>query len=152
MAPGPTPTLTMDAPAFDQIAGALGGDHIARRQRQTQVERRDRLDRVDHLVLVAVCGVDHEHVDAGLGEGGGLRRDVSVDADRRGDPQPAGRVDSGRVDACADGAGSGQDAGQRAVGFDEHRHIDRGVFEQVVHLARVGAHGGGDQLGGCDVA
>ena len=30
--------------------------------------------------------------------------------------------------------------GQGAVGFGEHGHVDGRVFEQVEHLARVGAH------------
>ena len=44
---------------------------------------------VEHLALVAVRGVDDEHVDAGLEQLGRLRLDVAVDADGGGDAQPA---------------------------------------------------------------
>ena len=58
MAPGPTPTLTIDAAGGDQVAGALRGYHVAGGDRQPEVERRHRLDRVEHLELMAVRGVD----------------------------------------------------------------------------------------------
>ena len=64
MAPGPTPTLTMSAPAAIEVARALGGDHVARDDRHLRVERADGAERVEHLALVAVRGVDDEHVDA----------------------------------------------------------------------------------------
>ena len=89
MAPGPTPTLTMDAPGVDQVAGAVGRHHVARGQRQAEVEGGDRLDGVEHLDLVAVGGVDDQQVDAGLGECAGLGAHVAVDPDRGGDAQPA---------------------------------------------------------------
>ena len=72
IAPGPTPTLTMVAPALEQIAGALRRHHVAGRQRHTQVQRRDRLDRVQRLDLMSVRGVDDQQVDAGLGQRPGL--------------------------------------------------------------------------------
>ena len=152
MAPGPTPTLTMEAPGVYQVTGALRGHHVARRQRQAQVERRHRLDRVQHLDLMAVRGVDNEQVDARLGQRTGLGADVAVDADRRRDPQPAAGIDGGGVDPGPDRAGTGQHAGQDAVRVGHHRHVDRGMFEQVKDLSRVGAHGGGDEIGDRDVA
>ena len=96
---------------------------------------------------MAVRGVDHQQVDAGLGERAGLGADVAVDADGGGDAQPALVVDGGGVDAGPDRAGAGQHACQRAVGVGQHRHVDRRVFEQVEHLARVGARGRGDEIG-----
>ena len=51
----------------DQVAGALRRHHVARDQWHTQVQRRDRLDRVHGLGLVPVGGVDDHQVDAGLG-------------------------------------------------------------------------------------
>ena len=89
IAPGPTPTLTMVAPALDQVAGALRGHHVARGQRHA----RDRatatgLKRVEHLGLMAVRGVDDQQVDTGFDERRGLGGHVAVDADGRGDPQP----------------------------------------------------------------
>ena len=52
------PTLTIEAPGGDQFAGSLGGDDVARRQWDAQVQRGDGLDGVEHLQLVAVGGVD----------------------------------------------------------------------------------------------
>ena len=97
-------------------------------------------------------GVDDEQVDAGLGQRAGLGSDVAVDADRRRDPQPAAGVDGGGVDAGPDRPGAGQHAGQAAVRLGHHRHVDRGVFEQVEDLAGVGAHRCGDEIGDGDVA
>ena len=48
----------------DQVARALGGDHVARDDRHLRVERADGAERVEHLALVPVRGVDDEHVDA----------------------------------------------------------------------------------------
>ena len=79
----------------DEVARALGGDDVARDDRHLRVERADRAERVEHLALVAVRGVDDEHVDAGLEQLEGLLLDVAVDADRRGDAQAAVRVDAG---------------------------------------------------------
>src|SRR4029079_6490853 len=91
-------------------------------------------------------------VHAGLGERAGLGADVTVDADGGGDAQPALVVDGGRVDACPDRSRAGQHACQGAVGVGQHRHVYQRVFEQVEHLAWVGAPGRGDEVGYRDVA
>ena len=88
---------------------------------------------------MTVRGVDHQQVDAGLGQSAGLGADVAVDADRSRDAQPALVVDGRRVDAGPDRPGAGEHTGQGAVRFGHHRDVDRRVFEQVEHLARVGA-------------
>ena len=62
----------------DQVTGALGGHHVAGGQRQPEVQRGDRLDGVEHLRLMSVRGVDHQHVDAGLGQRRGLGADVPL--------------------------------------------------------------------------
>ena len=54
----------------------------------------------EHALLVAVRGVEHEHVDAGGGERPRLRGDVAVDADGGGDAEPARRVDARGGRAC----------------------------------------------------
>src|SRR2546422_972355 len=72
---------------LDQIAGALGGDDVPGHDRHPRRNRTDRLERGDHLLLVAVCGVHDEDVDTGRENRFGLRRDVAVDTDRRGDAQ-----------------------------------------------------------------
>ena len=66
IAPGPDADLDDVGAGLDQVAGALGGDHVAGRHRHRRVQRPDRGQRLDHPVLVAVGGVDHEAVDAGL--------------------------------------------------------------------------------------
>ena len=101
---------------------------------------------------MSVCGVDHQQVDARLGEAARLRPDVTVDPHRRGDPQPAVVVNGGRVDARPDRSGTGEHPGQRAVGLGQHRHVDRRVFEQVEHLPWIGACRCGDEVGHGDVA
>ncbi len=93
-------------PGFQQIPGALRRHHVSRRQRQTQVQCRDRLDRVQGLDLVSVCGVDDQHVDAGFGERSGLSAHVAVDADGRADPQPARAIGGRGVDTGADSPGA----------------------------------------------
>ena len=92
-------------------------------------------------------GVDDEHVDTGVGERACLGGDVAVDAHRGRDPQPAASVDGGAVDPCPYRAGAGQHAGEAAVRVGHHRHVDGSVFEQVENLARVSAHGCGDEVG-----
>ena len=60
-------------------------------------------------------------------------------------------VDGRGVDPRPDRPGAGQHACQGAVRPGHHRHVDRGMFEQVKDLARVGAHGCGDEIGDGDV-
>jgi hypothetical protein len=96
--------------------------------------------------------VDGDQVDAGLDQPARLGADFAVDPDRGGDAQPALRVDRGGVDAGPDRAGAGQHAGQLTGRIGQHRHIDRGVFEQVEDLVRVGAGRCGDEIVDGDVA
>ncbi len=66
IAPGPTPTLTMSAPARTRSVTPSGGDHVARRDGHPQAGRPDRPQRADHPLLVAVRGVHDQDVDPGL--------------------------------------------------------------------------------------
>ncbi len=149
---GSDPDLDDRRARGNQVAGGLRRHDVARGQRQPEAQRGHRLDRVEHLELVAVRGVDHQQVHAGLGERAGLGADIAVDAERGGDAQPALVVDGGGVDAGPDRPGAGQHAGQRAVRPGHHRDVHRRVLEQVEHRARVGARGGGDEIGHRDVA
>ncbi len=97
---------------------------------------------------MAVRGVDDQQIDTGLGEVAGLGGDVTVDADRCRDAQSAAAVDCGGVDAGPHRAEAGEHTGETTVGLGEHRHIDVGVFEQVEHLARIGADRSGDEVRG----
>jgi hypothetical protein len=74
IAPGPTPTFTIDAPAVIRSRVPSADTTLPAASGSPQVEGRHRLDRVEHLELMAVRGVDHQQVDAGLGERAGLRR------------------------------------------------------------------------------
>ena len=96
-------------------------------------------------------GVDHQQIDAHLGERTGLGSDIAVDADRRRDPQSATGVDGRGVDPGPDRPGAGQHAGKGAVRLGHHSHVDRGMFEQVKDGARIGAHRCGDEIGDGDV-
>ena len=63
--PGPTPTLTMSAPASISVAGAVGGDDVAGDDRRVAGARaRTASIASQRARLVAVRGVDDEHVDA----------------------------------------------------------------------------------------
>jgi hypothetical protein len=50
---------------LDEVADALGGHDVAGDERHPEVLGPDRPQRVEHPLLVAVGGVEHEHVDAG---------------------------------------------------------------------------------------
>ena len=89
MAPGPTPTLTMSAPASMSSRVPSADTTLPATIGTRGRERADRLQRLDHPLLVAVRGVEHEHVDAGLEQLGGAAPDVAVDAHRGRDAQPA---------------------------------------------------------------
>ena len=115
MAPGPTPDLDDVGAGLDEVAGALRRDHVAGDDRHARVERAHGPQRVEHLLLVAVRGVDDEHVGAGVEQVLGLGRDVAVDADRGGDAQPPGVVEGGGVEVRAQRPGPGEDADQPPV-------------------------------------
>ena len=80
--PGPTPTLTMSAPASMRSRTPSAVTTLPGDQRDRRVERPHGGERVDHPLLVAVRGVDHQHVDAGGEQLVGPAGDVAVDADR----------------------------------------------------------------------
>ena len=86
IAPGPTPTLTMSAPAStrSRVPSAVTTlpATIGTRGRWP----RTALQGAKHLLLVAVGGVEHEDVGAGGEERLGLGRDVAVDPERGSDP------------------------------------------------------------------
>jgi hypothetical protein len=83
IAPGPTPTFAMSAPA-----AAFCGHDVAGDDGQPELEGTHLGDRPKHPLLVAVRRVDHEHVDARRRERLRLRDDVAVDPDGRSHPQP----------------------------------------------------------------
>ncbi len=68
IAPGPTPTLRMSAPERTRSLHAVGGDDVARHDRDAEIELRDGPQRPQHPLLVTVRGVDDEDVDTRRGE------------------------------------------------------------------------------------
>ena len=120
IAPGPTPTFRMVAPAVTRsctpsavtmLPAAIG---MPRSRSATARSARE------HPLLVTVRGVDDEHVDARGGERPRLRRDVAVDADRGGDAEPPAGVDGGAVQRRAQGAAARERADEVAV--VQHAH------------------------------
>ena len=66
--PGPMPTLTPSAPASIRASRGVGGGDVAGDRRRRRSSLDDLAHDVDHAARVAVGGVDHEHVDAGVDE------------------------------------------------------------------------------------
>ncbi|MDR6171971.1 hypothetical protein QE359_003000 [Curtobacterium sp. SORGH_AS776] len=118
---------------LNEVGDRVGGDDVARDERDVEAEGGDGAEGAEHALLVAVRGVEDEHVDAGGREGLCLRGDVAVDADRGGDPQASGRVDGGPVDVRADRAGLADRADDLAVPHDG-REVDLGRGQHVVHV------------------
>ena len=87
MAPGPTPTLTMSAPASTRARVPSAETTLPATTGTVGSERADGAERLDHPVLVTVRGVDDQAVHAGVEQPAGLVRHVAVDADRGGDPE-----------------------------------------------------------------
>ena len=91
MAPGPTPTLTTSAPASIRSRVPSAVTTLPATTGTAPATDAHRAHRLDRLLLVAVRGVDDEHVDTGGEQGGRLAGDVAVDADRGRGEQLAGR-------------------------------------------------------------
>ena len=83
IAPGPTPTLTMSAPASTRSRTPSAETTLPATTGHVRVEGCGRRRSASIIfVLVAVRGVDDEHVGAGREQRLGLAGDVAVDADR----------------------------------------------------------------------
>ena len=91
--PGPTPTLTASTPGVDQRLRAGAGGDVAADDLDAVVAAEVLLhpgDHVEHRALVAVRGVDDEHVDTGVDQQPGALVGVLADAERGAD-DAAGR-------------------------------------------------------------
>jgi uncharacterized protein (TIRG00374 family) len=71
-----------------QVSDPGRGDHVPRYHRHRRRQPAHSLQRGDHLLLVPVRGVHHEHVRAGVEQHLSLGGHVPVDPDRDPDPQP----------------------------------------------------------------
>ena len=133
---------------LDQLAGALGGDDVARGQAHGRPLAGAELgpcgaDRLDHLVLVAVGGVQHDHVRADVDEAADPAGDVGVDPDGDGDAQAALGVGGGAVDGRAEHAGGGEHSAQRTLRVHDHGGVvvgrgDAGVQARGLDLEVLG--------------
>ena len=139
IAPGPTPTLTMSAPASMSARVPSAETTLPAATGTSGDSARTDRQRLHHPVLVAVGGVDDEAVDAGVEQRGRAVGDVAVDADRRGDPQAAVGVDRRGVERRAQRAEPGQHADELAGLRDRDGQRRLGALDGVVDLARVGA-------------
>ena len=115
MAPGPTPTLTMSAPASTRSCTPSAATTLPATTGTFGSSDRTAREGLEHPLLVAVGGVDDQAVDAGRQQTPGLLGDVAVDADRGRDPQPAVLVEGGAVDRRAQRADPGEDPDQCPV-------------------------------------
>ena len=101
IAPGPTPTLTTSAPALMRSRVPSAVTTLPATIGRVGCDRAHLLDGPQRAGLMAVGGVDHQHVGAHGQQRLGLRGRVAVDADGDRDPQaavrrrpPAGRSSS----------------------------------------------------------
>ena len=78
--PGPTPTFTMSAPASMSSSVPAAVTTLPATMGTAVADRGERLQ---HLVLVAVGGVDDDHVDPGRDQGLRSQGDIAVDTRRQ---------------------------------------------------------------------
>ncbi|CAI7648121.1 unnamed protein product, partial [Penicillium discolor] len=114
----------------DEIPHAVRGDDVPRDDGEPEPEGRDLLQRPEHALLVAVRGVDDEHVDPGRRERLRFRPDVAVDADRRGDGEATVGVHGRPVQRGAEGAAGAQRPDEVAV-VDDRDHLDVRLGDDV---------------------
>ena len=91
MEPGPDADLDGVGAGVDQRLGALAGGRLAADDVHMGGGRilLEPGDHVQHALAVAVGGVHHQHVDAGLDQGHGTLVAVAEEADGGADAQPA---------------------------------------------------------------
>ena len=134
---------------LDEVVHSLGCHHVAGHDRDLGVDGPDGSQRFQHPLLVTVGGVDDQAVHPHRQQLACLARDVTVDADRGGDPQASVAVQGGLVDGGAQRAGAGQDADEVAVvvhggsepvpGMGEY--VERLAWlHRVLHRGHVGGH------------
>ena len=114
IAPGPTPTLMMSAPASTRSCTPSAATTLPATIGTFGLDGAHGGQRLEHPFLVTVCGVDDEAVDPHLEQPLGLAGDVAVDADRRRDSRrPSWSSAGGRSWSAARRCGSGSRRGPR---------------------------------------
>ena len=132
MAPGPTPTFTMSAPASTRSRTPPADTTLPAHSGTGRSSAFTR--RMASIILswwpwaVSSTSTSTPASTSAVGLGG----DVAVHADRGGDPQAAGgRRRAGLVEGGAQGAGAGEDADEVAVVVDDRHEAAAALVEQV---------------------
>ena len=145
--PGPMPTLMASAPAS---ISALAPSAVAILPATTCTafdSRLMRLDRVEHAPRMAVRGVDHDEIDAGLDQPLGALEALVADRGGGGDAQPALLVLAGirigdRLLDVLDG-----DQPDAAILLVDHQQLlDAVLMQQALGLVLADALAHGDEL------
>ena len=145
--PGPMPTLMASAPAVDQRLGAFGGGDVAGDHLHGVRQLLDAVDRVEHAARMAVRGVDHDQIDAGVDQRLGAGKALVADRGGGGDAQPALLVLAGvgigdRLLDVLD-----RDQADAAVLVVDHQQLlDAVLVQQPLGLVLADALAHGDQL------
>jgi len=142
--PGAHPHLHGVHPRLHEVAGGLGGDHVARHHLGVREGRLDLADHVEDHLAVAVGGVHHHHV----GPGGQHRLDALdlalADADRRAHAQAAPLVGAAvREVARLDDVLDGQQALKTPLFVHDGQLFNPVLVQEALGLVhrRAGRHG-----------
>jgi len=149
---GPDPDLDDVRARLDQVGDTGCGDNVAGHDERAGAGLPDPAQRGDHLLLVAVSGVDHDQVSAGVQQQFRLRAGVAVHADRGGHPQPPRTVQRRAVQRGAQRTGPGQDADTAARFVDDRGQPVPALVQQAERVLRVGPGGHGHRLRRHDLA
>ena len=88
----PNPDLEDCRAGSNKIANRARGHDVASNNRHAEVKTSDDLDRLDHALLVPVCGVNDEDIGPGLDDRAGFASDIAVDPDGGADCEAALRI------------------------------------------------------------
>ena len=144
--PAPMPTFTASTPIAIKRLGGFSRRHVAGDQIEIGERLAQLLDDVHHALRMSVRGVDDEHVDVRVDQGGGALQGVARDADRRADAQAAERI-LARVrilDGLLDVL-DGDQALEPEVLVDDEQLLDFRGVQDLLRLVERGADRHGDQ-------
>ena len=123
-----------------QGAGGLGRGHIAADDLQIRVLRLEPAQVLQHIARVAVGGVEHEHVGAGIDQGRRPLRGIGRGAHGSAHAQTPEAVFTGiRVALRLVEILDGNHAAQREVLTDHEDFLDAVALQQALHLGGLGA-------------